>query len=96
MATTRKRSTSGGFAPKEEATLIEEFLEEATEDIFESIEKEERMPVVLDTIEPVEPVAPRFSVVEPKKETPIVKQQPKLNPPPKRHPRNIPKFSNYK
>lgn len=96
MATTRKRSTSGGFAPKEEVTLIEEFLEEATEELIESIEKEERMPVVLDTIEPAEPVAPRLPAVEPKKEVPVARQQPILNPPPKRHPRNIPKFSNYK
>ncbi len=93
MATTRKRSTSAGFAPKEETNSVEETLNEATEETIENIEKEEPMPVVLDAIEPV---SLRSPVVEPKKETPVVKQQPKLNPPPKRHPRNIPKFSNFK
>jgi hypothetical protein len=89
MATTRKRSNPAGFASQEEETLVNEFLEEA----FEEVEKQEQMPVVLHIAEP----EPEPEIEPPSKPAPVaVKPAPSLSPPPKRHPRNIPKFSSHK
>lgn len=68
---------------------MNEFLEEA----FEEVEKQEQMPVVLHIAEP----EPEPEIEPPSKPAPVaVKPAPSLSPPPKRHPRNIPKFSSHK
>lgn len=88
MATTRKRSTSG-FAPREEST------EETVSDFQEESAAEQTLPVVIEDIVP-EP-EPEPVSVEPAPKPPVAVSKPVvLNPPPKRHPRNIPKFSAHK
>jgi len=67
------------------------------------------IPVVIDSIVPTEDVGPRFveetppKVVVAKPEAPVIASPtqtpsavPQLTHPPKRHPRNIPKYSRYK
>lgn len=104
MATTRRKSSSGFTTPKEEEEIksVEEFLEECTQEILEVASQleekaETQAPVVLPEIVPTEDLGPRFveqpAIVE--SETKVVVAQ-KLQPPPKRHPRNIPKFSSFK
>jgi len=109
MATRRR---SSGFTEKaqEEAASIEEFLDENATEMFETISRieealEEKIdkvasvaPSVLPEITPTEDVGPRF-IEEPPTPRPQVvtpAATPQLQPPPKRHPRNIPKFSRYK
>jgi hypothetical protein len=61
-------------------------------------------PVVIESIIPVEDAGPRFVDVEPEKEpeqavkvtSPTPPRTPRNVHPPKRHPRNIPKFTPYK
>lgn len=82
---------------------VEEFLDESAREMFETISREEEkaeapLPVILPEITPTEDVGPRFveelPTPQPQAVTPPV--TPQLQPPPKRHPRNIPKFSRYK
>lgn len=101
MATTRKRPTSG-FASTGEVVSDPSINEEATviiEDLVETAEANETYSV--PEIIPTEDSGPRFvevkapepvatKLVAPQNTTPI------LQPPPKRHPRNIPKFSSHK
>ena len=104
MATTRKRSP--GFTPEPETkeAAVAEFLEEtATETLEAATQKEETVvepklteaPFVAESITPTEDPGPCF-VSEPKP-IPVAKD---LEPPklvaPRRHPRNIPKFSHHK
>ena len=101
MATTRKRPTSG-FASKEEDVSDPGVREEATviiEDLGETTEGNETFSV--PEIIPTEDSGPCF--VEVKEPEPVSSKQvvlqtsaPILQPPPKRHPRNIPKFSSHK
>jgi hypothetical protein len=104
MATTRKRSP--GFTPEPETkeAAVAEFPEEtATETLEAATQKEETVeeskpveaPFVVESITPTEDPGPRF-VPEPKP-TPVAKdpEPPKLVAP-RRHPRNIPKFSHHK
>jgi hypothetical protein len=97
MATTRKRSS--GFTEKPE-----ELLEEVATEMFETIShEEEAVPVpvpvaktfVVESITPTEDSGPRF--IPEAEPTPVAKT-PELPKPvaPKRHPRNIPKFSRHK
>ena len=89
---------------------VEEFLDESAREMFETISQTEEepeakveekteapLPVILPEITPTEDVGPRF--VEPPTPSPQVvtpPATPQLQPPPKRHPRNIPKFSRFK
>jgi len=82
---------------------VEEFLDESAREMFETISRTEEepeapLPVVLPEITPTEDVGPRF-VEEPPTPSPQVvtpPATPQLQPPPKRHPRNVPKFSRFK
>ncbi len=100
MATSRRRTSGFTEKPKEEVkeeAQVEELLDEIAAEMFETISRKEEealegpLPVVL-----IEEVSP------PIEEKPVVlKPQPravtpKPLPPPKRHPRNIPKISRYK
>jgi hypothetical protein len=105
MATPRKRSpgfTNQANEVTEEA-LLEEFLDVAATEVFESIsqkeeeaseEKQAEKPFVEEIIVPTEDLGPRFLE---KEEEPAPAPQPKpapeLKPAPRRHPRNVPKFS---
>lgn len=105
MATTRKRTS--GFSPQDDETVgIEETLEDLSQEMFETISRTEEeaeakpepvapKPFIPAEIIPTEDVGPRFvePVTPPPVEAPAPVQQ--LKPPPKRHPRNIPKFSRY-
>jgi hypothetical protein len=104
MATTRKRSP--GFAPEtetEEATVAEFLEETATEMLEAATQKEETVvepklteaPFVAESITPTEDPGPRF-VSEP--EPIFVTKGLEIPKPvaPRRHPRNIPKFSRIK
>jgi hypothetical protein len=61
-------------------------------------------PVIIESILPVEDVGPRFVDVEPEEElkqatkatTPTPAPAPRNAHPPKRHPRNVPKFTPFK
>ena len=108
---TRRRS-SGFTPPKDEETpTIEDFLDAAATEMFETISREEEeaeakveekveapLPVILPEITPTEDVGPRFVEEPPTPQPQAVTPPatPQLQPPPKRHPRNIPKFSRYK
>lgn len=102
MATTRKRTSGFSEKPKEESTEqeeIEQMLDVLAQDTFEEISKKEELVVTFipQEIVPTEDVGPRFVEETPAPPTPVVQQSAqKLQPPPKRHPRNIPKFSRYK
>lgn len=95
---TRRRS-SGFTAPKDEETAsIDEFLEENAREMFETISRDEEevveaAPFTPMEIAPTEDAGPRF--VE-ETAPPAPPATPQLQPKPKRHPRNIPKFSRYK
>jgi hypothetical protein len=100
---TRRRSSDFTEQAKEETVSVEEFLDESAREMFETIsrtedEPEAPLPVVLPEITPTEDVGPRF-VEEPPTPSPQVvtpPATPQLQPPPKRHPRNVPKFSRFK
>ena len=100
---TRRRSSDFTEQAKEETVSVEEFLDESAREMFETISRTEEepeapLPVVLPEITPTEDVGPRF-VEEPPASSPQVvtpPATPQLQPPPKRHPRNVPKFSRFK
>ena len=105
MATTRKRSS--GFTNESgsvsEEKQLEEFLDAAAVEMFETLSREEEAsteetqvvkPFVEEIIVPTEDLGPRFLEKEAEpapapKPTPA----PELKPRPKRHPRNVPRFS---
>ena len=99
MATPRKRTS--GFSEKTvEETKVEEFLEEAAQEVFEAISQKEEpappIPVVIESIVPTEDPGPRFVEKAPEPAVPAVTPQPPQPVAPRRHPRNIPKFSRTK
>ena len=87
---------------KEEQELLEEFIEVASNEVFEAIElaeekvekKVEVKTFVEQSIVPSEDLGPRFVETQ---ELPVVAKATPPTPigkaPPKRHPRNTPKFS---
>jgi hypothetical protein len=93
MATPRKRPISGfSEKPKEESIEsqeIEEVLDTAVAEVIEPVEKQEEqmLPEVIPAADP----GPRFV------ETPVVETRPEPmkieEKKPKRHPRNVPRFS---
>ena len=101
MATTRKRTS--GFSTDtetEEQVLVEatETLKvtEVTHEIImeEPVDEVKSEPFVEQTIVPTEDPGPRFlDAPEESALAPEPKEAPTLQPAPKRHPRNIPKFS---
>jgi hypothetical protein len=99
MATTRKR-TSGFSTNTEteeqffiEATETLEVTEETHEIIMEEpVAEVKSEPFVEQTIVPTEDLGPRF-LETPPAPAPEPKKAPTLQPAPKRHPRNVPKFS---
>jgi hypothetical protein len=106
MATSR-RKTAGFTAPEteEETASVERLLEENAAEMFETISQTESVtetkpveaaPFVEQEIIPTEDVGPRFveELLPPSHAPNAV--APKLKNPPKRHPRNIPKFSRFK
>ena len=105
MATPRKRSSNSTKPPEEvtEETPLSEFLDEVATEMFETISQKEEedlpepgpieKPFVEESIIPTEDPGPRF-IPEP---LPVVKSpEPPKPVAPRRHPRNIPKFSRYK
>lgn len=107
MATRRK--SSGFTAPaEEEKASVEEFLDSHAQEMIENISQTEEgleeKPEVVEAknfvpmeIAPTEDVGPRFvEEVVTSAPTPTAIPNPQLQPKPKRHPRNIPKFSRYK
>ncbi len=90
---------------------VEEFLDESAREMVKTISQtdeepetkveekiEAPLPVILPEITPTEDVGPRF-VEEPPNPSPQVVTPPatsQIQPPPKRHPRNVPKFSRFK
>jgi hypothetical protein len=95
-----------------EGSEVEAFLEAAADEILTQAEPEPKVketpapaPVVIESIIPTEDVGPRFvetlksEAKEAAEQLPAVtaKPTPAIRPhPPKRHPRNIPKYSRYK
>ena len=104
MATSRKRPSSGfSQSPSEElpevviheeVSTVEETVETKVEaTVKETVEEVAPTPVpfVEETIIPTEDPGPRFVVVETSQ--PPIEAPPAVLKAPKRHPRNIPKFS---
>lgn len=103
-------SFSPSVEPKVEEEKIEEFLEEVAAEMFETIsliEKEHEpeepappatisTPVTFQSITPVEDEGPRFIDTPPKQVEEVKKPSEPLTHPPKRHPRNIPRFSRHR
>lgn len=102
MATTRKRTSGFSEKPKEEEITekeeVEQMLDEIAQETFENLSKEEEAaPVFIpQEVVPTDDVGSRFldRLPEVKAEAPAPTLQ--LKAPPKRHPRNIPKFSRHK
>ena len=94
MPTPRKRNSAAGFSKEEETSVVETTPAETVEET-DVVAKEEK-PFVLETVQPTEYIEkapePTPVVEPPKPATPGLT----LQPPPKRHPRNIPKFSRFK
>jgi hypothetical protein len=91
MATRRK--SSGFSAQEEETASVETFLEEVVEEVLETVSQTEEKPKAEPEVAapaPTPAVEPT-PAPEPKKVA-----MPQLKPPPKRHQRNIPKFSRFK
>lgn len=108
---TRRRSSGFTESQVEETASLEEFLDESAREMIEIISQAEEepeakveqrvatpLPVVLSEITPTEDVGPRFveETPTPPSQVVVASPTPKLQAPPKRHPRNIPKFSRYK
>ena len=94
MPTPRKRNSAAGFSKEEETSVVEPTSAERAEEIEETAKEE--TPFVPEAIQPTEYVEthpdPAPVAEAPKPVTPGLT----LQPPPKRHPRNIPKFSRFK
>ena len=100
MATSRKRSS--GFEKSSDEKVLENpaNFEEMLESVKEIIEAEDEAeppviaptPFVEETIVPTADLGPRF-LEEPAPVKPGPKKLPELKPPPKRQPRNVPRFS---
>lgn len=90
MATTRKRN-SGFIAkteePKAETVEISELLDEVATEMFETISRIEE--TVEEVSAPVAPPAPPVHVLRAVDPPPVIA-------PPKRHRRNVPRFSDSK
>ena len=103
MATPRKRPTSQGFLSEEEeqqpieTTPIEEALESTSQKMFETFSRiVETPPQIIEEIVPTEDPGPRFvEKVAPPNPAPVAAPAPQPVAP-RRHPRNIPKFSRTK
>lgn len=101
MATTRKK-TSSGFTSKEETKPeVSEKIEEIVEEVKETKEepKVEEKPFVAESIVPPADLGSYFESTPEPEPTPAPaprQSAPELKAPPKRHPRNIPKFARYK
>lgn len=101
MATTRKRTSGFSTDTETEEQVLVEATEtlEVTEETHEIIMEEpvaevKSEPFVEQTIVPTEDLGPRFLETPPAlAPAPEPKKAPTLQPAPKRHPRNIPKFS---
>lgn len=102
MATTRKRTSGFSEKPKEDESTeqeeIEQMLDVLAQETFEEIsQKEEIAPVfVPQEIIPTDDAGPRFLDLEVPATPEAARPEPQLKTPPKRHPRNIPKFSRFK
>lgn len=103
MATVRRRSQGFDTEPETASTeeaKVNEFLEEVATEMFETISQAEEEPkpetkkFVEEAITPSEDPGPRF--VETPVEAPPVKKPEAKPVAPKRHPRNIPKFSRHR
>jgi hypothetical protein len=99
MATPRKRTSGFSEKPAEEIK-VEEFLDEAAQEVFEAVSQKEEpaspIPVVIESITPTEDPGPRFVEKAPEPVAPVAAPQPLQPVAPRRHPRNIPKFSRTK
>lgn len=96
MATPRKRPASTGFNKEEKSPVVEEIIVEDIQSVdLKSKEEETFVPesiVPTEFVEVAPTPAPTPVVDAPKNTKPGLT----LQPPPKRHPRNIPKFSSYR
>lgn len=100
MATTRKRTSGFSEKPPEEVKEqqeVEQMLEAIAQETFENLSKEEESvpEFIPQEIVPTEDVGPRFVESTPDP-IPAPTPVPQLKAPPKRHPRNVPKFSRHK
>jgi len=102
MASPRKRSTSQGFSPVEgesspvETSLIEDDSESTSREMFETFSHTlESQSQEVEEIVPTEDPGPRFVVTETQDSVPVATHAPQIVAP-RRHPRNIPKFSRVK
>jgi hypothetical protein len=102
---TRRRSSGFSTPEEKETTSIQEFLEDSSTEMFETILITESVPEEKTEVEetPVPEVPPTESVkpevVETTTPTPPVVKMIQTSPPQpvqKRHPRNVPKFSRHK
>jgi len=103
---TRRKSTGFTDLGQEETVSVEQMIEVIMDETLETVAqpKEEDNPVVITEtpfvapeIIPTDDAGPRFveETATPQSQvvTPIA--APQIQPPPKRHPRNVPKFSRY-
>lgn len=96
MANTRKKP-SGFDSQVEESLSFEEQMEASSEEPEKEILEEKTKvvtPVVFveESIMPTQDLGPRFTEEVPEERV-QTKKAPELKPAPKRHPRNVPKFS---
>lgn len=102
MATTRKRTSGFSEKPKEDESTeqkeLEQMLDVLAQETFEEISQKEAIAPVFvpQEIIPTEDVGPRFLEPEVTAVPAESRPEPQLKAPPKRHPRNIPKFSRFK
>jgi hypothetical protein len=99
MSTTRKRTS--GFTSDTDSEVLETLSVEEQEVLAEEVEEKEVLqapeliapkPFVEETIVPTPDLGPRF-LEEVEKPKPKPAKELKLQPAPRRHPRNVPKFS---
>jgi len=104
---TRRKSTGFTEFKQEETASVEQLIEVITDEILETVAQSEaevnpvvitEPPFVAPEIIPTDDVGPRFveETATPRPQVVTPAATPQLQPPPKRHPRNIPKFSRYK
>lgn len=96
MTTPRKKTGGFSAAAETDEAKVEEFLEDVTQEMLETISlAEDTKPFVPQEITPTPDPGPRFLEQPPVEKTPVV-PAPQLQPAPRRHPRNVPKFSRVK